>query len=175
MVNKKTANLHFPYNTGFTREERIEIDKKTQKSRENFTRGFRKTFNFSLKGYFLYKLVNSVAYAVDLPKDLKNILVVETLFEGPTDRALEIVNGPKSPYADVISDFPSTNIGDFPLTNIGELAQKMDRRTMFCMATLQNSDYCLGAFCGLLLFGSMVAVGKQSNLPPNLPLLTIED
>ena len=173
MANKKTASLHFPYNTGITKEERIEIDKKTKKSRENFTRGFRKTFNFSLKGYFLYKLVNSVAYAVDLPKDLKNIVVVETLF-GPPDRALEIVNeGPKSLYADVITDFPSTSIGDFPLTSIGELAQNMDRRTMFCMATLQNSDYCLGAFCGLLLVGGMV-VG-QSNLPPNLPPLTIED
>lgn len=177
MADKKTAKLNFPYNTAFTKEERIEIDKKTKKSRGNFSKGFRKTFTFSLKGYLFYKLVNSVAYAVDLPKDLKSILVVETLF-GPPDRGLEVINEvPKSLYADVITDFPSPSIGRLAqnMGKRGKLAQDMDRRSLFCIATLQNSDYCLGAFCGLLLVGGMVA--GQSNPPLTIenPPLTIEN
>ena len=59
------AYLAYSYSTGLTKKEQIEIDKKTKKSREEFSKGFVKGASFSLAAYSLYSLATSAAYAAD--------------------------------------------------------------------------------------------------------------
>ena len=60
-----TAYLAYSYSTELTKKEQIEIDEKTKKSREEFSKGFVKGASFSLAAYSLYSLATSAAYAAD--------------------------------------------------------------------------------------------------------------
>ena len=60
-----SAYLAYSYSIGLTKEEQIKIDKKTKKSREEFSKGFAKGASFSLATFVLYLMATSAAYAVD--------------------------------------------------------------------------------------------------------------
>lgn len=62
-----SAYLAYSYSTGLTKKEQIEIDEKTKKCREEFSKGFVKGASFSLAASSLYLLTLSAAYAADVP------------------------------------------------------------------------------------------------------------
>lgn len=62
-----SAYLVYSYSTGLTKKEQIEIDEKTKKCREEFSKGFVKGASFSLAASSLYLLTLSAAYAADVP------------------------------------------------------------------------------------------------------------
>lgn len=58
--------LAYSYSTtSLPEEEQIKIDQRTQKSREEFAKGFLKGASFSFAAYSLYSLRTSAAYAAD--------------------------------------------------------------------------------------------------------------
>lgn len=60
-----SAYLAYSYSTNLTIKEQTEIDEKTKKSREEFSKGFGRGISFSLAAYSLYSLTTSAAYAAD--------------------------------------------------------------------------------------------------------------
>ena len=94
----------------FTKEERIEIDKK-RKNLEKILVRVLKSSSFSLAGYCLYTLVNSAGYAADLPGDPTPIFVIDLKVKMPKFDEFSVrplSGGAKSVYADVITDSPLT-------------------------------------------------------------------
>ena len=63
--NSIPAYLDCLCGVGLTKEEEIEIDENTQKSREKFSKGFTKSASPSLTARSLYSLATSSAYAED--------------------------------------------------------------------------------------------------------------
>lgn len=61
-----TSLLGYTYSTKLTDQEKAEINARTQKSREEFSRGFLKGSRFSLAAYSLYSVTAAAsAYAAD--------------------------------------------------------------------------------------------------------------
>ena len=60
-----SAYLAYSYSTDLTEEEQLEIDKKTKKAREEFTKCFAEGVSFSLAAYSLFSLATSAAHAAD--------------------------------------------------------------------------------------------------------------
>ena len=56
-----SAYLAYLYSTGLTKKEQTEIDEKTKKSREEFSKGFVKGAIFLLAAYSLYSLTDGAS------------------------------------------------------------------------------------------------------------------
>lgn len=61
-----TAYLGYPYNTGLTKQEQIQIDETTKESQKEFSKGFVKGTGLSIAAYSLYSLSISAASAADV-------------------------------------------------------------------------------------------------------------
>lgn len=64
--NFRTVPLGFPYQTGSTIAEQIEIDQKVEKAQNEFKRGFRRSAGISLSVLCVYILASSSAQAKEL-------------------------------------------------------------------------------------------------------------
>lgn len=60
-------NVYLAYSdsVNLTREEQTEIDEKTKKAREEFSKGFKRGIIFSLAAYSFYSLTTSAVHAAD--------------------------------------------------------------------------------------------------------------
>jgi hypothetical protein len=126
-----TAYLSYSYSTGLTKEEQIQIDKKTGKSRKEFSKGFGKGISLSLAAYSLYLLSISAACAADVP-------------------------APQNPPGDAGAVKPTSKPSFKPLQD-GTKCKFVGGASAVCAATLQSKDFYLGlAFAFLLVVGGIV-------------------
>ena len=134
-----SAYLAYSYSTGLTKKEQIEIDEKTKKSREEFSKGFVKGASFSLAAYSLYSLATSAAYAADsnLPKP-------------PGDTG-------------AVQPTPTPKPGFKPLSE-GTKGAYVGGASAICGAALQSGDFYLGLACAFLLVVGGIVINR-----PNRP------
>lgn len=123
--------LAYSYSTGLTKKEQIEIDEKTKKCREEFSKGFIKGASFSLAASSLYLLTLSAAYAADVP------------LPAPGD-------------AGAVQPAPAVKPEFKPLSE-GSKGAFVGGASAICGVALQSGDFCLGlAFAFLLVMGGIV-------------------
>ena len=134
-----TAYLAYSYSTGLTKKEQIEIDKKTKKSREEFSKGFMKGASFSLAAYSLYSLATSAAYAAD-----SNVPATP---QTPGDTGA-VQPAPKP-----------TKPGFKPLSK-GSRGAFVGGASAICGAALQSGDFCLGLACAFLLVMGGIVINR---------------
>jgi hypothetical protein len=118
--------LGYPYTTGFTKEEQIQIDQKTKESRKEFSKGFVKGATLSVIGYSLYKSATSAAHAADVPAPAT------------------------PPGAGAVNPAPVSKPGFQPLSE-GAKGAFVGGLTGICGVALQSGDFFLGLACGFLL------------------------
>jgi hypothetical protein len=128
--------LGYPYTTGFTKEEQIQIDEKTKESRKEFSKGFVKGATLSVIGYSLYKSATSAAHAADVPAPAT-----------PPGAGAPAVN--PAP-AGAVNPAPVSKPGFQPLSEVVKGAF-VGGATGICGVALQSGDFFLGLACGFLL------------------------
>ena len=141
--NFMSAYLAYSYSTGITNKEQTEIDEKTKKSREEFSKGFVKGASFSLAAYSLYSLTTSTAHAADpnapgtAPKTPGDTGACEVAKPTPTSKPgfKSLANGPKG-----------ANIGG---------------ASAICGAALQSGDFFLGVACAFLLVVGGIVINRS--------------
>ena len=133
-----SAFLAYSYSTGLTKEKQIEINEKTRKSREKFTKGFVKGASFSLAAYSLYSLTTSAAYAAD-----SNVPTPKT----PGDTGA--VQQPK----------PTSKPGFEPLSD-GTKGAYVGGASAICGAALQSGDFYLGLACAFMLVVGGIVINR---------------
>lgn len=132
-----SAFLAYSYSTGLTKQEQIQIDKKTKKSREEFTKGFVKGASFSLAAYSLYLLSRSAAYAAD-----SNV---------PAP-------GPKTPGdTGAVQPTPTSKPGFKPLSD-GTKGAYVGGASAICG---QSGDFYLGLACAFLLVVGGIVINRS--------------
>ena len=125
-----SAYLAYSYSTGLTKKEQTEMDEKTKKSREEFSKGFVKGASFSLAAYSLYSLTTSAAYAADSN-------VPQT--------------APKTPEnTGTVQPTPTQKPGFKPLSE-GAKGTYVGGASAICGAAVQSGDFYLGLACAFLL------------------------
>lgn len=129
-----SAYLAYSYSTGLTKKEQIEIDEKTKKCREEFSKGFVKGASFSLAASSLYLLTLSAAYAADVPPS------------APVD-------------AGAVQPAPAANPGFKPLSE-GSEGAFVGGASAICGATLQSGDFYLGLACAFLLVMGGILINR---------------
>lgn len=129
-----TAYLAYSYSTRLTKKKEIEIEEKTKKSREEFSKGFVKGASFSLAAYSLYSLATSAACAADVPAT------------PPGD------TGPVNPT-------PAAKPGFKPLSE-GTKGAYVGGATTICGAALQSGDFYLGLACAFVLVVGGVVINR---------------
>jgi hypothetical protein len=127
-----SAYLAYSYSINLTEEERIEIDSKVKKSRNNFTKGFQKGIKLSLLTYSILLLLKSTAYAGDLP--------------------------PHVP-ADVCPEPPVSKPGMKPL-NEKTKGAFVGASSTICATALQTGDYALGIACAFLIVIGAIIINR---------------
>ena len=125
-----SAYLSCLYSIILTKKEQTKIDKKTKKSREEFSKGFVKGTSFSLAAYSLYSLTTSAAYAADSN-------VPQTAPKTPGDTGS-------------VQTTPTSKPGFKPLTD-GTKGAYVGGTSAICGAALQSGDFYLGLACAFLL------------------------
>lgn len=125
-----------------TKKEQLEIDQKTKKSREEFSKGFVKGASFSLAAYFLYSTATSAAYAADskIPKT------------GPTtpgDTAAVQPGPATKPAKPGFKPLPEPARGAF-----------IGASSAICAAALQSGDFYLGLSCGFLVIVGHILINR---------------
>ena len=135
-----SAYLAYSYSTCLTKKEEIEIDKKTKKSREEFSKGFVKGASFSLAAYSLYSLATSAAYAADsnVPATPKTPGDTGAVKPTPT---------------------PASKPGFKPLSE-GTKGAYVGGASAVCGAALQSGDFFLGLACAFLLVVGGVVINR---------------
>lgn len=131
-----SAFLAYSYSTGLTKKEQTEINEKTKKSREEFTKGFVKGGSFSLAAYSLYSLTTSAAYAAD-----------------------SNVPAPKTPGDTGAVKQPTPKPGFKPLTE-GTKGAFVGGASAICGAALQSGDFYLGLACAFLLVVGGIIINR---------------
>ena len=134
-----SAYLAYSYSTGLTKKEQTEIDEKTKKSREEFSKGFVKGASFSLTAYSLYSLTTSAAYAADSN-------VPETAPKIPGDTG-------------AVQPTPTPKPGFKPLSE-GTKGAFVGGASAICGAALQSGDFYLGLACAFLLVVGGVIINR---------------
>ena len=131
-----SAYLAYSYSTGLTKKEQTEMDEKTKKSREEFSKGFVKGASFSLAAYSLYSLTTSAAYAADsnVPKTPENTGAVQ-----PT---------------------PTQKPGFKPLSE-GTKGAYVGGSSALCGVALQSGDFYLGVACAFLLVVGGIVINRH--------------
>jgi len=134
--------LAYLYSTNLTTKERDEIDLRTKKSREEFSRGFSTGTAISLVAYSVYSLfAPSAAYALD-PVVKPNSLVPEVA--PPPSQVAPTQPGP----------------GFKPLSD-GSRGAFIGAVSTICATAAQSRDFLLGLACA----GLLVVVGIIVNRP----------
>lgn len=133
-----SAYLAYSYSTNLTIKEQTEIDKKTKKSREEFSKGFVKGISFSLAAYSLYSLTTSAAYAADSN--------VPATTPGPGDTGA-VKPKPTSNKCKPLSD-PTRGLFVGGASSI-------------CAAALQSGDFYLGLSCAFLLVVASIVINRD--------------
>ena len=131
-----SAYLAYSYSTGLTKKEQTEINEKTKKSREEFSKGFVKGASFSLAAYSLYSLTTSAAYAAD-----SNV-------PGPA---------PQTPGA--VQPTPTPKPGFKPLSE-GTKGAYVGGASAICGAALQSGDFYLGIACAFVLVVGGIVINR---------------
>ena len=135
-----SAYLAYSYSTRLTKKKEIEIDEKTKKSREEFSKGFVKGASFSLAAYSLYSLATSAAYAAD-----SNVPAT-----------------PKTPGdTGAVQPAPASKPkpGFKPLSE-GTKGAYVGGASAICGAALQSGDFFLGLACAFLLVVGGVVINR---------------
>lgn len=135
-----SAYLAYSYSTRLTKDQQIEIDEKTKKSREEFRKGFVKGASFSLAAYSLYSMVTSAAYAAD-----SNIPATT----------------PKTPRATgLVKPAPTSKPGFKALseTTKGAFA---GGATAICGVALNSGDFFLGVACSFLVVVGFIIINRN--------------
>lgn len=133
-----SAYLAYSYSTRLTKKKEIEIDEKTKKSREEFSKGFVKGASFSLAAYSLYSLATSAAYAAD-----SNVPAT-----------------PKTPGdTGAVKPTPASKPGFKPLSE-GTKGASVGGASAICGAALQSGDFFLGLACAFLLVVGGVVINR---------------
>lgn len=135
-----SAYLAYSYSTGLTKKEQTEIDEKTKKSREEFSKGFVKGASFSLTAYYLYSLTTSAAYAADSN-------VPETAPKIPGDPG-------------AVQPTPTPKPGFKPLSK-GTKGAFVGGASAICGAALQSGDFYLGVACAFLLVVGGIVINRH--------------
>jgi len=139
---------YYGYCINLTEQEKLEIDKKTKKFREDFSKGFAKGARFSLAVYALYSLTTSAAHAAD-----SNVPATTPEGTGAVQPALS-----SEPGMEPLNDGPK---GTF----IGGASS-------ICGAALQNGDFALGVACAFLLVAGAIIVNRSFNKVQHQKLLS---
>lgn len=134
-----SSYLAYSYIIGLTKKEWDEIDLRTKKSREEFSRGFSTGTTISLAAYFAYSVYSlcapSAAYAI------------------------EPIVKPDSPMPEVApapTEVAPTQPGFKPLSK-GSRGAYIGAVTTICGVASQSGDFLLGLACaGLLIVGGIV-------------------
>lgn len=127
-----SAYLAYSYIVNLTTEEQAEIDEKTKKSREEFSKGFVRGISFSLAIYSLYSLATSAAYAADSN-------VPSTIPKAPVDTPP--TQPPTAPAKPGFKPINSKIKGTF---SAGASA--------VCLAFFESGDFLVGVGCAVLVF-----------------------
>jgi hypothetical protein len=136
-----SAYLAYSYSTCLTEKEQTEINEKTKKSREEFTKGFVKGASFSLAAYSLYSLTTSAAYAAD-----SNV---------PAP-------GPKTPGdTGAVQQPTSTSKPGFKPLSEGTKGAYVGGASAICGAALQSGDFFLGLACSFLLVVGGIVINRS--------------
>lgn len=133
-----SAYLAYSYSTGLTKKQQTEIDEKTKKSREEFSKGFVKGASFSLAAYSLYSLTTSTAYAAD-----SNVPAPKT--PGDTG-AVQPTPTPKPGFKPLAEGVKGTYVGG---------------ASAICGAALQSGDFYLGVACAFLLVVVGIVINRS--------------
>lgn len=137
-----SAFLAYSYSTGLTKKEQTEINEKTKKSREEFSKGFVKGASFSLAAYSLYLLTTSAAYAAD-----SNVPASE----------------PKTPIdTKAVQPTPTSKPGFKPLSETTK-GTFVGGASAVCAAALQSGDFYLGLGCALLLVIGGILINRSEH------------
>jgi len=133
-----SAYLAYSYSINLVEEERIRIDSRVEKGRNDFGKGFQKGIKVSLSMYSIFLLVKSTAHAADVPAGTPDFNVC--------------------PEPSVV---PVAKPGMKPLSE-GTKGAFVGGSSAICGAALQSGDFALGLACAfLLVIGAMVV-----NRPP---------
>lgn len=132
--NYMTAYLGYSYSTSLTKEEQIQIDKKTEKSRTEFSKGFVKGISLSLAVYSLCLLSRSAAHAKEVPVS-------------------------KNPPVDAGAVQPASKPGFKPVET-GVKGTFVGGATAICGAALQSGDFFLGLACATLLVVGGIIINR---------------
>ena len=138
-----SAYLAYLYSINLTDEEKIKVDSRVEKGREDFSKGFQKGMKVSLSMYSIFLLVKStttLVHAVDVPAGTPDFNVCPE--PGP------VVPVPKPGMKPL--DGPSR--GAF-----------VGGSSAICATALQSGDFALGLACAFLL----VVGGIVMNRPPH--------
>jgi hypothetical protein len=134
-----SAFLAYSYSTRLTKKEQTEINEKTKKSREEFTKGFVKGASFSFAAYSLYSLTTSTAYAADsnvpAPKTHGDTGAIQPPTPKPKPRFGPLAEGPKGAFV------------------VGASA--------ICGAALQSGDFYLGLACAFMLVVGGIVINRH--------------
>ena len=135
-----SAYLAYSYSTSLTKKEQIEIDKKTKKSREEFSKGFVKGTTFSLAVYSLYSLATSAAHAAD-----SNVPATP---QTPGDTG-------------AVQPAPTTAKPGFKPLSEGSKGAYVGGASAICGAALQSGDFYLGLSCAFLLVIGGIVINRH--------------
>lgn len=129
-----SSYLAYSYTRNLTTKERDEIDLRTKKSREEFSRGFATGINISVAVYSVYSLfAPKAAYALE-----PIVKPDSTVPEGTPAQA-----APAQPGFKPLSD--------------GSRGAFIGAVSMICATAAQSGDFLLGLACaGLLVIGGIV-------------------
>lgn len=135
-----SAYLAYSYSVCFTEKEQTEIDKKVDRNREEFCRGFRTGTKISLSVYFAYLFLATTAHAKDSCPD-------------PGQVAPPANNGAVQPKP---NDRPRFK----PLSE-GTKGTFLGGASAICAAALQSGDFFLGLSCAALLVIGGILVNRK--------------
>lgn len=132
--NYMTAYLAYSYSISLTKEERIQIDKKTENSRKEFSKGFVKGISLSLAAYSLCLLSRSAAHAKEVPPS-----------QNPRVEPKALEPASKPGFKPVDAGVKGTFVGG---------------ATAICGAALQSGDFFLGVACATLLVVGGIIINR---------------
>ena len=126
-----SAYLAYSYSINLIKEERIKIDSRVEKGRNDFGKGFQKGIKVSLSIYSILLLVKSTSYAADVPADV-------------------------CPEPSVV---PVSKSGMKPL-NEKTKGAFVGGSSAICGAALQSGDFALGLACAFLLVIGAIIINR---------------
>jgi hypothetical protein len=134
--------LAYSYSTNLTDEERIKVDSRVEKSREDFSKGFQKGMKVSFSMYSIFLLVKStttLVHAVDVPAGTPDFNV--------------------HPEPGLVVPVAEPKPGMKPL-NEGTKGAFVGGSTAICGAALQSGDFALGLACAFLLVVGAIIMNR---------------